>query len=210
MSSFFNFKKSQGEIFGIALLFVVIIIGVLIYSQIKALTPDNDADLDNKYKNELLAQTSLETILKTSSKCNVDGGSGYDSVQELINTCLARAYSNNDVRLECPERGDSFGNIWVCAEAISILNESLYSLFGNESSSLVKYNPFLLEIDLPNDVSSALTSTEITNFGNFSYRGKIINESNYRKYGFKKASSDLKPWATAQRSIKMTLAIYYR
>lgn len=203
----FGRKLGQGEIFGIALMFVVIVIGILIYSQIKALSPDREVDADKKMKNELLAQSSLETILKTTTKCNVDGGAGFDTIQDLINTCLARSFGSSDVYVSCPDLSSS--EIPLCSETIKMLEGSLDGLF-NGSGALIKNTPYFLEIDLPNDAVSPLNSVNITNFGEFVYRGEVITKDNYRKFDFKKASSDLKPWATAQRSVKMTLAIYYQ
>ena len=199
------FKKGgQGEIFGIALMFVVIVIGIVIFSQIKAISPDKDAEEITKTKYEILAQSSLETILKTSSGCNVDGGSGEDTVQDLINVCLARSYGNNDVQAMCD------GNtINICAHSIKLLDDALYNVF-NGSDALIANVPFFLEIDLESNSQTVLTSENITNFGDFTYRNTIIDSNNYRKFGYKKASSDLKPWATAQRDIKVVLALYFR
>lgn len=197
-------KSGQGEIFGVALMFVVIIIGILIYSQIKALTPDREADLEAKAKYELLAQSSLEAILKSSTKCNVDGSSGTDSIQDLINVCLAGSYGSSDVEVVCDDN-----TINLCAETTQMLEDVLNGLYSGDDA-LIGNIPFFVEIELPSDSYSPLTSRNVTNFGNFTFRDTVITSDNYRKYGFKKASSDLKPWATAQRSIKMTLALYYR
>jgi hypothetical protein len=212
-SNWFNSKfniNGQGEIFGIALMFVVVIIGIIIFSQIKAISPDKDEQINTKTKYEILAQSSLETILKTSSGCNVDGGSGEDTVQDLINVCLARSYGTNDVDAMCDIDGDGFDDsIEICKHSTDLLNDALYNVF-NGSDALIANIPFLLEIDLDSDTQTVLTTKNITNFGDFVYRGDIINLTNYRKYNFNKASSDLKPWATAQRDIKVVLALYYR
>lgn len=198
------FLKGQGEIFGIALMFVVIVIGIVIYGQIDALSPDRDAELEAKFKYEILAQSSLETILKTSSECNIDGGSGDDTIQDLINVCLARSYGSSDVSADCDGTP-----ILICSYAVELLNNSLYKVF-NGDDALVANVPFFLEIDLESNSPTPLNSVNITNFGDFVYNGDIVTSSNYRKKGFKKASSDLKPWATAQRDIKVVLGLYYR
>jgi hypothetical protein len=197
-----SFKKNgQGEIFGIALMFVVIVIGVIIFSQIKAFSQDENTGTKVKY--EILAQSSLETVLKTSSGCNVDGGPGEDSIQDLINVCLARD-RGSDSQVEC---GGT--QISVCEYAIILLNKSLYNVF-NGSNALIADIPFFLDIDLNSDATTILTSQNITNFGDHSYRSIIVNSTNYRDLGYNKASSDLKPWATAQRDIKVVLALYFR
>jgi hypothetical protein len=204
-------KNGQGEIFGIALMFVVIVIGVIIFSQIKALSPDEDTDIKVKY--EILAQSSLETVLKTSSGCNVDGGSGDDSIQDLINVCLARdSGSNSQAGCDLNKDGDEddIGDvIYVCEYAIELLNKSLYNVF-NGSDALIANIPFFLDIDLNSDATTTLTLQNITNFGDYNYRGEIVNATNYRDLRYNKASSDLKPWATAQRDIKVVLALYFR
>jgi hypothetical protein len=204
-------KTGQGEIFGVALMFVVIVIGVIIFSQIKAFSQDENTDTKVKY--EILAQSSLETVLKTSSGCNVDGGSGEDSIQDLINVCLARDRgSDSEVGCDLNKDGDEDDlgeEIYVCEYAIKLLNKSLYNVF-NGINALIADIPFFLDIDLNSDATSTLTSQNITNFGDYLYRNIIINHTNYRDLGYNKASSDLKPWATAQRDIKVVLALYYR
>ena len=80
----------------------------------------------------------------------------------------------------------------------------------NGSDALIANIPFFLEVELDSNSNSILTSKNVTNFGDYTYRNKIVNLSNYRKLGYKKASSDLKPWATAQRDIKVVLALYFR
>jgi hypothetical protein len=210
-NSKFKFKKKgQGEIFGIALMFVVIVVGVIIFSQIKAISPDKDLEEVTKTKYRILAQSSLETILKTSSGCNIDGGSGEDTVKDLINVCLARSYGNNDVQAMCDIDDDGFEDtIEICAHSIKLLDDALYNVF-NGSDALIANIPFFLEIELESNTQTVLTSENITNFGDYTYKGTVIDESNYRKYKFKKASSGLKPWATAQREIKVVLALYFR
>ncbi len=206
MNCFFK-NKSQGEIFGIALLFVVIIVGVLVYSQIKSLSPNRDELSQREAEYEILAQRSLDTILGISTGCIVENGK--DTVQDLINYCLDYTYSGNDPTIEC-----SFSTFEVksCEYALDILNESLHEIYNNSDSSnaLVGSIPFVLNIDLPSNSNSLLSNVTITNFGEIEFRGDKVDFENYRGLSYKKATSGLVTWATSQRNVELELALYYR
>ncbi|NQZ84910.1 MAG: hypothetical protein HRU03_04265, partial [Nanoarchaeales archaeon] len=129
-------------------------------------------------------------------------------VQDLLNICLARSYDGDDVEVSC-----GGNNVFVCEYALKALNKSLHNVF-NGSDALIANIPFFLEIELEANTESILTSTNITNFGSviskYKRKNVIVNATNYRVFGFKKASSDLFVWATAQREIKVLLALYFK
>jgi len=203
----FSFKKSQGEIFGIALMFVVIIIGILVYGKIQALHPNNTGDLQKEGKYKVLAEGTLNSILKMSSGCEVERGK--DRLIDLINYCVENSrttYNNPSIVCDVGDRGS-------CTYAIELLNKSLY---GFLNTSVLGPIPFKMISYLDADDTSLL-NTNLTNFGEFKYKNKFLVEKNplagqisYRKAGFNRAPSGVRTWATAKRNIDFELYLYYK
>lgn len=194
-------KKSQGEIFGIALMFVIIIIGIIVYAQIKKLNPDNAGDELQEGKYKILSEGTLNTVVKLSTGCYVERGK--DTVQDLINYCLENSFSGNNPRFRCSPTNQ----VYACDESIDILNDTISELFNNKLGGI----PYLLLIDTPANPTSRLHNKTITNFGSIQTPdGNIITEDNYRRLGYKRAPSGLKTWSTAQRNINFELYLYYK
>ena len=195
-------KKTQGEIFGIALLFVIIILGIIIYAQIKANNPDQNKDLIKEGKFKILAEGTINTILKQSTGCYPERNK--DSVIDLIQYCL---YNHNvdfdSVYLTC---NDDLKHD-VCTYPIEILNKTLYNMYNNSNNIHI---PFYLTISLESFKNTHLSNVQITNFGDISYKGKPIKKENYLRKGFNKANSGLVSIPTSYRNIDFELALYYR
>jgi len=194
-------KRSQGEIFGLALMFVVIIIGIIVYAKIKAINgvDETNTKIEGEYK--ILAEGTLNTILKVSTECYVERNK--DSVKDLINFCLANEYSGIDAEITC--NGVSRQS---CDYAKEILNNTVYKLFN--SSEGIGNIPFELKIDIPANEETLLSNVTFTNFNDFEYKGQTINQSNRRKFRYKRAPSGLITWPTAHRAIEFELYLYYR
>lgn len=195
-------KKSQGEIFGIALMFVVIIIGIIVYSQVKVLNPNRDADLQSEGEYKILAEGTLNTLLDASTGCYVE--QGRDSVMDLVNYCLEFSFSKSDPEFICD---NPIGEVKACSHFLSILNNNLNKLFNSEKLGPI---PFELKVEVPQNPNSVLNNRSITNFGNITLLQKNITLDNYRKEGYKRAPSGLKTWATAQRNVNFELYLYYK
>lgn len=196
-------KKSQGEIFGIALLFVVIIVGVIIYGQIKTLSPEDQNEKSQKReKYEVLAAGSLDSILSMSTGCEVERGK--DTLTDLIKFC-EYTYYGEDPQIMC-KNGVSYG---ACAKTLDILNQTLNRLYNNSEGNGIGQMPFKLEIYTTNNADSKL-NTNISNFNNFKYKSVIITENNYSKNGFNKAPSGLRTIPTAKRNVNFELSLYFR
>lgn len=196
-------KRAQGEIFGIALMFVVIIIGVIVYGQIKALNNTSSSDLQQEAEYKILAEGTLNTVLSMSTSCEVERNR--DSLKDLINYCLENEYSGVDPYVEC---NDGYEGP-ACAHAVEILNETTFALF-NSSDAKIGEIPFELKVDLPANKNSILSNVTLTNFGQFKYKNQTIDYENYRKIGYKRAPSGLITWSTAQRNIEFEFYMYYR
>jgi len=194
-------KKSQGEIFGIALMFVVIIFGIIIYAKVVALNPDSQKDLVKESKYKILAEGTLNTILKQSTGCYAERNK--DSLIDLINYCL---YNHNGEFARVDISCDT-GIQDACTYPIKILNDSLINLYNNSNNYMI---PFYLTIYLDDYSKTSLSNVNITNFGDIKYKENLIMKDNYRKLGFSKAPSGLISVPTSYRNIDFELALYYR
>lgn len=193
-------RKAQGEIFGVALFFVIIIVGIIVYIQIQAFTPDRDADLQQEAEYKILAEGSMNTLLELSTGCFVERGQ--DSIQDLINFCLEYSFVGDDPQFTC-----SSGPVLACEHSMELLNDSLFGLYNSSVLGPILYE---MRIEVPANEDSLLNQVVLTNFGQYQYRGQNVTYDNYRDLGFKRAPSGLKTWATAQRNINVELYLYYR
>ena len=195
-------KKSQGEIFGIALLFVIIIIGVIIYGKIKMINDTSKIDLLQEGEYKILSEGALSAVLKMSVGCEVERGR--DSVKDLINFCLENEYAGIDPSIECENGEEKF----ACAYVVDILNNTMKLVFN--SSEGVAMIPYELKLDIPSNQRALLANKTFTNFGSYKYRGEVIDYDNRRRFGFKRAPSGLISWASSQRSVEFELYLYYK
>ncbi len=206
----FSFKKSQGEIFGIALLFVVIIIGVLIYGKIQALNPDNSVDEVKEAKYKVLAEGTLNSILKMSTGCFIERNN--DKLVDLINYCVENSrMTYNDPEVDCGDLGVKNS----CSFAKELIGSTLHGFLDSDVLGPI---PYKLIVTLPSDRSDILNEN-YSNFGEFMYGDKILVETNeegdenkitYREAGFNRAPSGIRGWSTSKRNIDFELYLYYR
>jgi hypothetical protein len=199
-------SKSQGEIFGVALLFVIIIIGFIVFTQIKATKDFDNHDPKQEGKYEILAKGTLNTILKTSTGCYVERHS--DSIKDLINYCLENDnyYADIDPEIQC---GSETYN--ACEHAITLINYTLRNLYNDSDSPVSLGNiPYKMHMDLPSNQNTYLSNKTFTNLCDFEYKGNQICEEDLSKYGYKRVPSGLISFPTSDRNIKFELFLYYR
>ncbi len=199
-------KKSQGEIFGIALLFVVIIVAIIIFGQMKIFSPQDMSEKSQKReKYEEVAAGTLDSILSMSTGCEVERGK--DTIYDLIEFC-ENNYYDDDPLISCVD--ELAGEVGACQKTLDVLNKTLFVLFNNEDKGIGKM-PFKLIISTEDDrlVQKKLISN-LTNFGIIKHNNIIINESNYVKLGFNKAPSGLSTKNTVNRNINIELALYFK
>ncbi len=196
-------KKSQGEIFGVALFFILIVMGILIYS--KFATNVDDSQLNEKQKiYEILATNGIISIMKSSTGCFVERGQ--DSVEKLIDYCLEETFfSGNKAIIKCSDNIERD----ACIHSKEIINNSLNSLFNTEVHGLGPI-PFYLTIQVPKKTNSPFYDINITNFGEIKYKNLTITLNNYRQNSFFKANSGPYPWISPQGEIEVELYLYYR
>ncbi len=204
-------KKSQGEIFGVALLFVVIIVAIIIFGQIKIFSPQDMGEKSQKSeKYQEVAAGTLDSILSMSSGCEVERGK--DTIYDLIEFC-ENNYDTTDPVISCVDESTEFG---ACEKTIKVLNNTLFTLFNNTNKDKgVGQMPFKLIISTDDTslVQKKLVGN-LTNFGTFKYKinGNVetITELNYAKLGYNRAPSGLSTKNTAKRNINIELWLYFR
>ena len=211
-------KSSQGEIFGVALVFVLIVLGIIIYSQISKFSPDRDEENLKSSEYNLLAQTALDSIMEMSSGCVIENGK--DSISDLINYCL----SESSVSVNGPEITCDSGVHFACEHSAELVSDSLINLFGGEdflgnsiedSDILVAKVPYNFSITIPHMPGDFLfKSLEINNFDYYfenNFDTSLSNRDNLRKLGYKRAPSGIYVWKGAQYwEIYVDLNIYYK
>jgi hypothetical protein len=197
-----NKKKSQGEIFGIALLFVVIIIGFIVYSQIR--TSDN-SNPEIEFKTKLLASSTLSSLLKVSTGCYIERSD--DSLQTLISQCIydKTFRSIGNPMYKC-ENGISKN---ICDYSKQIINETLTNLFNNSNLKLGPI-PYSLTSFIEKTPRAEFGNLEFTNFGSLNISNRIITKLNYKKFKYNRVSSGPIIWNTLAGDIEFELFLYYR
>lgn len=192
-------RKSQAEIFGVALLFVVVVLGIIIYGQIKSLNPDDTQENVKALKYNILAETTIDTVLKIGTTCEVERNK--DLLIDLIKYCIENDY-NDYIACDDGYSGSS------CTRANEILNESLQNILNTSTIGPFIYD---LEVDLPAKRDFDYFGSETyNNFGEIEYKGVKIDINNRKRYGFSKASSGLRSYPTAKRNLDFNLNIYFR
>jgi len=196
-----NKKKSQGEIFGIALLFVVIIIGFIVYSQIR--TSDN-SNPEIEFKTKLLASSTLSSLLKVSTGCYIERSD--DSLQTLISQCIYDTTFRGDIE---PEYRCKDGIKKICDYSKQIINETLTNLFNNSNLKLGPI-PYSLTSFIEKTSRAEFGNLEFTNFGSLNISNRIITKLNYKKFKYNRVSSGPIIWNTLAGDIEFELFLYYR
>lgn len=205
--------KAQGEIFGIALLFVVIILGIVLFSKMGLLEGEQDPIQDKTY--QILAQSSLDMMLKTSTGCEIERGQ--DEILDLIMFCIGHSYRPT---LTC-EDGRVIN---ICDESKFLLNESLSIYFHNVTNH--SFGPILYYLDIWSPDALSHQEYESLNFTNaylgtgipstsgdyYSYRNTfpVPGERLSAPTGFSKVSSGVFSYQSANRELNFELLLYYR
>lgn len=188
-------KKSQGEIFGIALFFVVIIVGILIYSQIKASDPLRDQDTQKNKKYSVLAESTVYTLLETSTGCSVTGDD--DSLKRLIQYCVQESYGTNGC-VAITKKCQNGATVDVCDYGRKFLEKSLMTLFNstkesNNASIVGKSIPYKFTIQSDKFPNRCYGNVTVTNLGKLAIMKNkkpiVLEEDKMLSIGFKRETS---------------------
>lgn len=197
-------NRSQGEIFGIALMFVLIILGIIVYGQISSLSPDRDEESAEGLKYTLLAQTALDTIREMSTGCYVERNK--DSVSDLIDYCISNSFGDTDPVIECDH-----GEEMACEYSARIIDSTLSKLFVNtaDSDAVIGEIPYTFSIELDYDGAS-LNGLILTEEGSKTEEENEVRKNELRKDRYQRASSGIYVWESSYREVFVDLNLYYR
>ena len=197
----FNQKKFQAEIFGVALFFVIILVGFLVFLKFSDLGNSSYEKKFNEDKYKILSSSTVNFILEKDTGCYVDKIS--NSVKNVINYCIQNSYKGSDEEIECKKE-----NFKSCQHSIDLINKSLRDIY---SKDIVAEIPYRLEISVPDKKSNLLHNQNFTNLGEFkTINGDNLTLENYRQKGYKRQSSGLINWITDRKQVKMVLYLYYK
>ena len=189
-------KKSQAEIFGLALFFVILFLAIIIFSAVSSkkdtyLTYQKDLEFD------LLGTNTLEALLQKDVNCEISRSN--NNLRELLRICVR----DPDETLTCQS-----GQKNPCQYAKEILKNSASKLFEKSDAVLVNV-PYQLTLQLKEDKNHKV-NFNITNLKKYKYLNKTrITRRNYRSYKFqrKTSTSSIK---TTKRQLNVFLEIFYR
>ncbi len=199
-------KKGQGEIFGIALFFVVLIVGIIIYSNIQLLQTSTDEDSFESRQYEILSADALNALKKMSTSCSVEQNK--DSLEDLIRYCFDYASTSQSYPTIVCDDGVERN---ACEYSFEILNSSLQKLFHNTSSkALVAPIPFSLLITNPEFEHVTWHNKTISNVENFGLSLNRSNESFYLRKQYNRENAGFDIITTGRRSVELTFDVYYR
>lgn len=206
----FRFRKSQAEIYGVALMFVVVILGVVVYSSWseKFGQSESKQDLLKKQSYKRLVTNSVYSIMATSTGCIYEGEK--DSIFNVIEYCLANSYSGSsyDPQITCMEPSSGFVTRPACELSKDLINRTLLNVFN--SSEFLNF-PYVFRITTPQNSRSVFYNLSFTNFGEFEFRGERVDESNFLRKGFSNmVSNDKDVYETSQGNLEIVLEVYYR
>jgi len=197
----FKRKISQGEIFGMALVFVIILFSLLIYSKVHKASPDNSV-FDVKYQElQLLVENSLIATLNMGTDCHVERFS--NTVGDLVKYCMMKTYSsaNDEAFITCDDGKERD----VCAYSLQLINLTLYKFFNSSNYFDV---PFYIYFKTPQSSGSYYDGKNFSNFRWFD-NGKL-NLDNLMNKGYLNKVSTRDVYPTAQGPLVIYLNIYLK
>lgn len=201
-------KRSQGEIFGIMIFFVLLIIGFLLYSEFKVLysVDEQDVILESEYK--LLADSVTQQIKNLEIQCFRD--SNIDVI-ELLDYCVDNTgLSYNEYSLTCSVT--STGTIQTCQGFKNIINDSLHTYFNGTSSTppIHSSKPFTFRVIPNSDVKYSHLNVTFSNLKDFNLSEDVTNPDYYLRKGYNKISNDLENIPTNQGSFEFEFSFYHK
>ena len=205
-------KKGQGEIFGLALVFVILILGIIVYAQFKALNPDLEKNSFKDGQFDVLAKNTLTSIRYMSTGCFVQ--SKDDSLQALLGYCFD--FSNapdHDPLITCKDDFGSDFEVGSCSYAMELFNSTLQSFFNKnvtEDRTSIAPIPFSLTFTNEHFQLEKVHNVTLTNMYDF---GISLNRSStdyYKKKRYQKANGGFFILPTGKRPVELEFDVYYR
>lgn len=227
-----SFNKGQGEIFGLALMFVLLIFGIVIYAQFKALNPDFSEDSLTATKYKILSENTISSLKKISTPCSVQ--TGKNTLSDLMRYCMEFSSSfQHDPLLFCDIDTDGIDEqVAACEYSFSLLNQSIQTLFSSRvglgsipfslhmyedaTEHIVWHNRIITNI---NESSRGFTDDYDSNprypimVSSQNISSISLNKSSpkyYLRNGFNRVNAGKDELSSGRKSIEFELNIYYR
>lgn len=203
-----NNNRSQGEIFGIMIFFVLIIVGFLLYSQFKIIysVEEQDIILESEYK--LLADSVTQQIKNSQIKCFRDS---QIDVIELLDYCVENTgLSFDEYTLNCPPPISA--SINTCQAFRNVINDSLYAFFNGTSSipPIHSSKPFTFTVIPSNDIKYSHLNVTFSNLKDFNLSTNPTDSNYYLREGYSRISNDLENIPTNQGSFELEFSFYHK
>lgn len=200
-----NTTKSQGEIFGVMIFFVLLILGFYFYSQYQAVYSVEEQDSVFKAETEILVNSVMEQVKRTEIECFTNRGfSGVDLLQSCVDN-TGSAFSEYNISCTNPVH-----TIEVCEAFTNMINTSLYEFFNgtNGNPAIHSSRPFYLQI-IP---SSEIRYSHLNkSFDNLEANNLSLNTSSdnyYLRKGYSRISVDLQNIPTNQGKFEFELSFF--
>lgn len=196
-------KKSlaQGEIFGIALVFVILIVGILIYSQIQAFQPDLEETTRQDSRYSILADDTVDSLRQISTGCQIERTR--DSLELLLRYCYEQSAAvSSDPGIRC---NDNYKK--SCSYAKQLINDSLHKYYHNQTEkSIIGPIPFYFRITSPTFEHEIIHNLTLTNFGSF----ENLDENTFRRSGYRRISAGPQIVTAGSRSMEIEFYLFVR
>jgi hypothetical protein len=222
-----NYSKSgQGEIFGLALVFVLLIFSVIIYGQIQASKPTFNEDSLTTTKYKILSENTISSLKKISTPCSVQ--TGKNTLSDLMRYCMEFAdNTQHDPELQC-DLGNGDVDVPICTYAFETLNKSIQGLLTKNGG--IGEFPFSLHIFANGLEHEIWHERVITNINDTDTRSSLglslplfisskeidyisMNRSEpnyYQNQGYSRVNAGKDELTSGSKSLDFELNIYYK
>lgn len=202
-------SKSQGEIFGIMLFFVILILGFFLYSEFRTVFSIQEQDAILISEGEIIAQSMIEHLKTLRIQCYedriVDGN-------RLLNLCVDHTgLTNREHNITCQIHNPSV-EIEVCSTFLNLMNSSLHILFNGTSDIEPLHSPkaFTLRVIPSNDIRYSHLNVTIDNLHEYDLSLNRSEDNYYLRRGYSRVSSEFQNIPTNQGRFEFELSFYYK
>ena len=198
-------NKTQGEIFGVMIFFVLLILGFYFYSQFQAVYSVDEQNSILETESEILVESVMQHIKTAEIQCYSNRGlSGIELLQRCVdNTGIA--FSEHNISCTAPSY-----EVEACQAFKNLINSSLYQLFNGTSSqnSLHSSRAFLFTIIPSDDVRYFHLNKSFNNLDSYNLSLDSSDENYYLREGYSKISTDFQNIPTNQGRFEFELSFF--
>lgn len=201
------YLKSQGEIFGVMLFFVILILGFYLYSEFRAVYSIEEQDSILQSETEILVESVMQHLKTVEIECFRNRRlSGVD----LLNFCVDNTgLTESQYTISCTHPPN---DVEVCQTFLNSFNHSLHQLFsgvGNQDP-IHGLRPFSFRIIPSNDIRYPHLNKSFDNLEQFDLSLNASDPNYYLRQRFSRISSDFQNIPTNQGRFEFELFFYHR